>query len=181
MSNTAIQSKWSIDPVHSEIGFRVRHMVVSNVKGKFQNFNVDVTTQGNDFSTAQIKVDIDANSVFTDNEQRDGHLKSADFFDAANHTHLHFESINIVKESEEAFQIIGNLTIKGVTKEITLDAEFGGIVNDPYGNERAGFTLNGKINRQDFGLSWSAALETGGLVVSDEVKLAIDAEIVKNK
>ncbi|MCO6495290.1 MAG: polyisoprenoid-binding protein [Bacteroidetes bacterium] len=179
MSNTAIQSKWSIDPVHSEIGFRVRHMVVSNVKGKFQNFKVDVITQGNDFSTAQVKVDIEANSVFTDNEQRDNHLRSADFFDAANHTHLHFESTQINKISEENYKIIGNLTIRGIQKEVILDAEFGGIVNDPYGKERAGFTLSGKINRKDFGLNWSAALEAGGMVVSDEVKLNIDAEIVK--
>ncbi|MCK9480774.1 MAG: YceI family protein [Bacteroidia bacterium] len=181
MSNTAIQSKWSIDPAHSEIGFKVRHMVVSNVKGKFQNFNVDITTQGNDFATAQVKVDIEAASVFTNNEQRDGHLKSSDFFDAETHTHLHFESTRVNKINEDQFQIIGNLTIRGISKEVTLDAEFGGIVNDPYGNERAGFTISGTINRQEFGLNWNAVLEAGGLVVSDDVKINIDAEIIKNK
>lgn len=181
MSITAVQTKWTIDPVHSEIGFKVRHMMVSNVKGKFRNFDVDITTEDNDFTTAQIKVDTEVASITTDNEQRDNHLKSADFFDATNHPHLHFESTNITKLSEDEYKLTGNLTIRGTTKEVTLDTEFGGIIKDPYGNERAGFTLSGKINRKDFGLNWNAALETGGLVVADEIKLNIEAEIIKQQ
>ena len=175
------QQNWALDSTHSELQFKVKHLMITTVTGNIKSFDAELSSNSDDFANADISFSGNINSIDTGNNDRDNHLKSADFFDAANHTHLHFESSNIVKKSEETFQITGNLTIKGVSKEITLEAEFGGIVNDPYGNERAGFTLNGKINRQDFGLSWSAALETGGLVVSDEVKLAIDAEIVKNK
>ena len=173
------QTKWVIDPTHSEILFRVKHLMITNVKGEFRKFNADVVTIGNDFSKASINVTIDASSVFTNNDDRDGHLKSADFFDVENHKEITFEGTSFAKLDEDNYRLKGNLTIKGVSKEVSLDVEFGGINKDPWGNEKAGFSLNGKINRKDWGLNWNAALETGGVLVSDEVKIMAEVQFVK--
>ena len=175
------QTKWVIDPTHSEILFKVRHMMITNVKGEFRKFDASVTTIGNDFSKAAIHVSINASSVFTNSDDRDGHLKSGDFFDAEQHKEITFTGTSFTKFDDENYRLKGNLTIKGISKEVSLEVEFGGINTDPWGNEKAGFSLNGKINRKDWGLNWNAALETGGVLVSDEVKITAEVQFVKQK
>ncbi|MGN6568352.1 MAG: YceI family protein [Flavipsychrobacter sp.] len=172
-------TKWQMDPAHSEVQFKVRHMVVSNVTGSFGKFNAEVETEGEDITTAKVHFTADIDSISTNNEQRDTHLKSADFFDGATHPQLKFESTKIEKVSEHDYKMHGNITMRGTSKPITLNVEFGGIINDPWGNVRAGFTVEGKLNRKDFGLNWSAVTEAGHLVVSDEVRLHANAEFVK--
>ncbi len=172
-------SKWIIDTNHSEVGFKVRHLVISNASGKFTSFEGTVESDKEDFSDAKASFSADIDSIHTGNEQRDGHLKSADFFDAAKYPKLSFVSTGITKNGGNEFLVKGDLSIHGITKPVELKAEFGGSQKDFYGNTVAGFELNGKINRQDFGLTWSAVTETGGIVVSDEVKLHINAELIK--
>ena len=169
---------WALDTNHSEVTFKVKHLVISSVTGKFKSFEGSVESDKEDFTDARIQFSADVNSVDTGNEQRDGHLKSPDFFDAANHPKIHFESTSITKKGSD-FQVQGNLTIRGVTKPVELLADFGGIQKDFYGNTVAGFEITGKINRKEFGLHWSAVTETGGIVVSDDVRLSVNAEIVK--
>lgn len=170
---------WNLDTSHSEIQFKVRHMMITNVTGHFEKFNATVETEGDDFSTAKVHFTADIDSISTKNEQRDGHLKSEDFFDAANHSQLSFEGTSLQKVDDEHFKLHGTLTIRGTAKPITLDVEYGGTIKDPWGMTRAGFTVEGKINRKDYGLNWSAATEAGGLVVSDEVKLSATVEFTK--
>jgi polyisoprenoid-binding protein YceI len=174
-------TKWGLDPMHSEISFKIKHMMISNVTGGFTKFNVDVVTEGNDFSKAKINFSADVNSITTHNEQRDGHLKSPDFFDAAKFPNVKFESTSMTKKSDDEFTLNGNLTIKDVTKPVSLHVNFGGIAKDPYGNTKAGFTIEGKINRKDFGLTWNAALETGGVMVSEELKIHSEIQLAKQK
>lgn len=169
------KTKWVIDPAHSEILFKVRHLMITNVKGEFRKFTAEAVSDGNDFSSGSVNVTIDASSVFTNNDDRDAHLKSADFFDVEKHKEITFQSTSVKKVDDDEFKLTGLLTIKGISNEITLDVEFGGTNKDPWGNEKAGFSLSGKINRKDWGLNWNAALETGGVMVGDEVK--INAEI----
>jgi polyisoprenoid-binding protein YceI len=171
-------SKWIIDTVHTEVGFKVRHLVVSQTSGKFSKFEGTVEAEKEDFSDAKISFSADVDSVTTANEQRDGHLKSADFFDAANHPKLTFSSTEVKKKGDD-YIVKGNLTIRGTTKPVELHVEFGGVHKSPYGHTVAGFDITGKINRQDFGLTWSALTEAGGLVVGDEVKLIINAELIR--
>lgn len=172
-------TKWTLDPAHSEILFKVKHMMITNVKGEFRKFTAELNSDGKDFIADSIKVNIDASSIFTNSDDRDTHLKSADFFDVENYKELTFAGASLKKIDDENFQLKGNLTIKGISKEVVLDVEFGGINKDPWGNEKAGFSLNGKINRKDWGLTWNAALETGGVLVSDEVKLSAEVQFVK--
>ena len=172
-------STWTIDTNHSEVGFKVKHLVISTASGKFTSFEGTLESDKEDFSDAKINFSADINSIHTGNEQRDGHLKSADFFDAANHPKLSFVSTQLLHKSGSDYTLKGNLTMRGVTKPVELAVEFGGIQKDFYANTVAGFELNGKINRQDFGLTWSAVTEAGGIVVSDEVKLHINAELIK--
>jgi polyisoprenoid-binding protein YceI len=174
-------AKWITDPAHSEIGFKVKHLVISSVSGKFASFTGEVTADKEDFTDAKISFSADINSITTGADQRDTHLKSADFFDAAAHPQLTFESTKVEKNSDGEYKITGDLTIRGTKKSVVLNAEFGGIQNDFYGNTVAGFELTGKINRKDFGLLWNGITEAGSIVVSDEVKLIIAAEIVKQK
>ncbi|WP_299568855.1 YceI family protein [uncultured Pedobacter sp.] len=176
MANTTI---WAIDPAHSEITFKVKHMMISNVKGEFKTFSGKV--DGEDFTTSKITVTIDAASIFTNDQQRDTHLKSADFFEVENYKELTFESISFTKVDEENYQLKGQLTIKGISKEVNLDVEFGGINKDPWGNEKAGFSVTGKINRKDWGLNWNTALETGGVLVSEAVTINADVQLVKQE
>ncbi len=170
---------WKIDPAHSEINFKVKHLVVSTVRGSFNKFDATIETEKEDFSDAKIKFAADIDSINTRNDQRDAHLKSADFFDAENHPKMKFESTSVKKISDYEMQVKGNLTIRGITKEVTLDVIYNGIV-DGFGNSKvAGFEISGKINRFNFGLQWNALTEAGGVVVSNEVQIEILAEFNK--
>ena len=172
-------TKWNLDPSHSEIQFKVRHMMISNVTGHFEKFDATVETEGDDFSTAKVHFTADVNSITTKNDQRDTHLKSADFFDAESHGQITFEGTRLEKVNDEQFKLHGTLTIRGTAKPVVLDVEYGGTIKDPYGLTRAGFTVEGKINRKEYGLHWSAMTEAGGLVVSDDVKLIGAVEFTK--
>ncbi|MDJ1472644.1 YceI family protein [Cytophagaceae bacterium DM2B3-1] len=170
---------WAIDPLHSEIQFRVKHLVISNVTGSFQKFEGKVEADKEDFSDASIAFSADIDSIFTGNEQRDGHLKSGDFFDAAQHPKLSFQSTSFKKVSGDEFALEGDLSIKGVTKPVKLEVEFGGTTKDLYGNTKAGFEIKGKISRKAFGLTWDAVTEAGGAVVSDEIRLILNVQVAK--
>jgi polyisoprenoid-binding protein YceI len=172
---------WKIDSAHTEIKFKVKHLVVSTVTGQFTSFDGSVEADKADFSDAKIAFEADVNSVSTTNEQRDGHLKSADFFDAASYPKLTFVSKQVTKKSDSNYEIIGDMTIRGIKKEITLKGVYNGTAKGFGGVEVAGFELSGKLNRFDFGLRWNALTEVGGVVVSDEVKLEIFAELNKVK
>ncbi|GAB2786937.1 YceI family protein [Rhabdobacter roseus] len=176
---TATKTVWSVDPTHSEIQFKVKHLVISTVTGYFRQFEGTVETEGEDFETAKIQFSADVTSVDTNMEQRDQHLRSADFFDAEKYPKLSFTSTNVTKTGEDTYKILGDLTIKDVTKPVELKAEYGGSMVDFYGNHKAGFELTGKINRKEFGLSWHAVTEAGGIVVADDVKLAINVQVAK--
>lgn len=171
------KTKWILDPAHSELTFKVKHMMISNVKGEFKNFNIEI--EGEDIFNSPLNVTVDASSINTNNTDRDNHLKSADFFDAENHKELSFKSTSFKQEDDDEYELKGILTIKGISKEVALEVEFGGINKDPWGNEKAGFSVEGKINRKDWGLNWNAALETGGVLVSEEVKIAGEIQFVK--
>jgi polyisoprenoid-binding protein YceI len=171
---------WAIDPTHSEVHFKIKHLMITNVTGSFNIFEASVTTEGEDFSTAKVSFTADANSVDTGNEQRDGHLKSADFFDAEKYPKIKFTATKSEPvDNDGSYEMYGDLTIKDVTKNIKLSVEFGGVVQDAYGNTKAGFTINGKINRKDFGLTWSAVTEAGGVVVSDEVRIISEIQLIE--
>ena len=170
---------WTIDTTHSEVGFKIKHLVISTVSGKFTSFEGKLEGEPGDLENAKISFTADIDSIHTGNEQRDGHLKSADFFDAAKYAKLTFVSTNVEHKDGNDYKVTGDLTIKNVTKSVTLNVEFGGTQNNFYGQTVAGFEITGKINRQDFGLTWSAVTEAGGIVVSDEVKLVINTELVK--
>ena len=172
--------KWNLDPAHSEVTFKVKHMMITNVSGNFKEFTVDAATDGEDFSKPEINFTAKAASVNTNSEQRDGHLRSADFFDAEKFPEITFKASKYEKVSGNDYTLQGDLTIKDVTKTISLDVEYGGIQKDPWGNMKAGFTISGKINRKDFGLTWNAALETGGVMVSEEVKINCEIQLIKS-
>jgi polyisoprenoid-binding protein YceI len=172
-------TKWAIDPSHSKIGFKVKHLMISNVLGNFKTFEGLVTTTGNDFSTAEISFSLDSASIDTEIADRDTHLKSADFFDVENHPKITFEAKGLKDLGDDLYDLAGNLTIKGITRPVSLSVEYGGIMNDPWGNVKAGFSITGKIKRKEWGLNWNAALEAGGVLVGEEVKLNCDIELVK--
>ena len=174
---TKTTTKWALDPTHSELTFKVKHMMITNVKGEFKNFSVEV--EGDDIFKYSLNVAVDASSINTNNNDRDNHLKSADFFDVENHKELSFKRTSFNQKDDDKYELKGLLTIKGISKEITLEVEFGGINKDPWGNEKAGFSVEGKINRKDWGLNWNAALETGGVLVSEEVKIYGEIQFVK--
>jgi len=172
-------TKWALDASHSEITFKIKHLMISTVTGHFDKFDATVETEGTDFTTAKISFTADVDSINTKNEQRDGHLKSPDFFDAASHPQISFTGKSLQKISDDTYKLTGDLSIRGVTKEVTLDVEFGGFMTDPWGGERAGFEVSGRINRKDYGLQWHAVTETGGIVVSDDVRLHAAVEFIK--
>jgi len=178
--NQAEKTKWVIDPAHSEIHFKVKHLVIANVTGSFDKFDAIVYANGDDFTDARIDFKADVNSINTNQPDRDNHLKSPDFFDAANHPELTFVSKSLRKKGDSGFVLNGDLTIRGTTKQVEMEGEFGGIVKDPYGNTKAGFELTGKINRKEFGLHWNAITEAGGIVVADEIKLMMNIELAKS-
>ncbi|WP_017733847.1 YceI family protein [Nafulsella turpanensis] len=174
--------KWSVDPTHSEVQFKVKHLMITNVTGYFSKFNVEAETEGDDFEKASnIVFTADVDSINTNNEQRDTHLKSPDFFDAANHQQVKFVGKKYEKVSGDEYKLHGDLTIRETTKPVTVNVEFGGIVEDPYGNTKAGFTIDGKINRKDFGLTWDAVTEAGSVVVSNDIRLHAEIQLVKQK
>ena len=174
-------TKWVLDPTHSEVEFKIKHMMISTVTGNFKKFDATVETEGEDFTTAKVKFTVDVDSIDTKNEQRDGHLKSVDFFDAANFPEFTFVATKYENvDNDGSYEVYGDLTIHGVTKNVKLDAEFGGVIKDPWGNTRAGITASGKINRKDFGLTWHGVTETGSLIVSDEVRVHVGLEFVKS-
>ena len=179
MTTTATKTVWTIDQAHSEIGFKVKHMMFTNVSGKFNAFEARIENEDDNFETSKISFSAEVNSVDSGNEDRDNHLRSFDFFDVENFPKLKFESTNIQKLSNDEFKITGDLTIKDVTKSIVLDADFGGLMKDPWGNTKVGLSLKGKINRKDFGLTWNAALETGGVLVGEDIKLVSEIQFLK--
>ncbi|MDX9904970.1 MAG: YceI family protein [Bacteroidales bacterium] len=173
------QTYWISDPKHSEILFKVKHMMITNVKGEFRKFHIEAVSDGEQFIASSIRVVVDTASVFTNVDDRDNHLRSADFFDVENHKELVFNGSSLKKTGDDTFELTGILDIRGVSKEVKLDIEFGGINKDPWGNEKAGFSISGKINRKDWGLNWNAALEAGGVLVSDEVKISAEVQLEK--
>jgi len=173
-----MKNTWKIDELHSDVQFKIKHLVISTVTGSFTKFSAEAETDGDDFAGGKINFSADVNSITTGNDQRDGHLKSVDFFDVANFPTMDFVSTNVEKSSD-GYTLHGNLTLRGVTKPVTLNVEFGGTAKDPYGNFKAGFEVSGKINRSEFGLTWGAVTEAGGVVVSDEVKIAANVQMVK--
>ena len=173
--------QWKIDPTHSEIQFKVKHLMITTVTGHFKTFNLEVETETDDFTTAKkIEFTADIDSIDTNNAQRDTHLKSADFFNAEEHSQLRFVGTRYEAHGDEA-KLHGDLTIKGVTKPLTVTVDFGGIVVDPYGQTKAGFTVSGKISRKEFGLTWNAVTEAGQVVVSDEIKLQAEVQLVRQQ
>lgn len=171
--------KWNLDPTHSELQFKVKHLMITNVTGSFTDFSVDAESEDEKFAHPNISFTAKIASINTANEQRDGHLKGADFFDAEKYPVLHFVSKEVKNNDGHNFDLVGDLTIKDVTKPVTVHVEFGGVAKDPWGNIKAGFTVNTKINRVDFGLTWNAPIETGGVLVSEEVRISAEIQLVK--
>jgi polyisoprenoid-binding protein YceI len=170
---------WKVDPAHSEIQFKVKHLMITTVTGYFKQFDLQADTETEDFTTAKrIEFTADIDSIDTNNQQRDTHLKSADFFDAAAYNQLKFVGTSYEGTGDEA-KLHGELTIKGVTKPLTVKVEYGGIAVDPYGQTKAGFTVTGKISRKEFGLTWNAVTEAGQVVVSDEIRIHAELQLVK--
>lgn len=170
---------WKLDPTHSEVQFKVKHLMITTVTGYFKKFDLEVETETEDFATAKrIEFTADIDSIDTNSEQRDTHLKSADFFNADEHAQLKFIG-NHYDQTSDAVKLHGDLTIRGITKPVTVNVEFGGIVVDPYGQTKAGFTVSGKISRKEFGLVWNAVTEAGQVVVSDDIRLACEIQLVK--
>ncbi|MBX3238570.1 MAG: YceI family protein [Chitinophagaceae bacterium] len=171
-------TKWVLDPSHSEVEFKVRHLMITNVTGSFGKFTSEAETEGDDFTTAKVTFTGEVNSISTGNEQRDGHLKSADFFESEKYPEFVFKSTSFTEKGDD-YELAGELTLRGVTRPVKFAVEAGGIAKDPYGQVKAGFSVSGKINRKDFGLNWSAVTETGGVVVSDEVRIIAEVQYVK--
>ncbi|MCB0807402.1 MAG: YceI family protein [Bacteroidales bacterium] len=173
-------TKWTIDKMHSEVQFKARHLVISTVSGQFNSFDAGLETEGDDLTKASAWFTADIDSISTGVPDRDKHLKSEDFFDAQNHPKIEFKSKKIEKTGETEYKMTGNLTIRGTTKEISVDVEYGGTGQDPYGNTKAGFEISGKINRHDFGLKWNAVTEAGSVVVGETIKIALNIQMMKN-
>jgi polyisoprenoid-binding protein YceI len=171
---TLTKTTWAVDPTHSEISFKVKHMMISTVRGFFKSFDATIEASEENLSDAKFSFSADIDSINTNNEDRDNHLKSDDFFNVGSYPKMTFESTSFDGET-----ITGNLTIRDVTKEVQLSADMSGIAVDPYGQTKVGMEISGEINRKDFGLSWSAVTEAGNVVVSDKVKLIADVQFVK--
>ena len=176
---TSVKTKWALDPTHSEISFKVKHLMITNVKGVVKEFDAVVHTTGNNFITSDINLHLTPASIDTGVADRDAHLRSADFFDVENYPEMVFKGTSVEKADDDNYTLNGDLTIKGITKPIKLEVEFNGVMKDPWGNEKAGYAINGKINRKDWGLNWNATLEAGGLLVSDDVKISSEIQLIK--
>jgi polyisoprenoid-binding protein YceI len=175
----ATATKWVLDPMHSEVQFKVKHLVISTVSGFFKSFEGQLETENDDFTDAKIEFSLDINSIDTNQGQRDEHLKSADFFDAAQYPKIAFKSTSFTKEGDDEYTLVGDLTIKNVTKPVTLAVEFGGSAADFYGNTKAGFEITGKINRKEFGLVYDGVTEAGAIVLGEDIKLLINVQFAK--
>ncbi|MBS4216097.1 MULTISPECIES: YceI family protein [Neobacillus] len=173
------KTKWALDPAHSSVDFSVRHMMIANVKGTFNSFSANIEADPADLTTANIEFSVETSSVDTRNQDRDGHLVSADFFDAANYPAMTFKATNIEKTDDGEYNVTGDLTLRGVTKQETFAVSFEGQGKDPWGNEKVGFSAAGTLNRSDYGLVWNAALETGGVLVGDKVKINLQIQAAK--
>ncbi|HYG50073.1 MAG TPA: YceI family protein [Flavobacteriales bacterium] len=176
-----ITTKWALDPTHAELQFKVKHLMISNVTGYFKSINATVDTMGDDFATGKVHFTADVASITTNNEQRDAHLRTGDFFDAENHPQLIFEGEKLEKITDSDYKLHGTLTMRGTSKKVTFDVEYGGTTTDPWGNTRAGFELNGKLNRKDYGVSFGMVSETGGVLLGEEVKIHANVEFVKQQ
>lgn len=171
-------TKWVLDPMHSEVQFKVKHLVISTVTGSFKTFEGSLETENDDFTDAKVEFSLNVDSIDTNQSQRDEHLKGADFFDAASHPKISFKSTSFTKDGDD-YQLKGDLTIKGITKPVTLDVEHGGVATDFYGNNKAGFDVTGKINRKEFGLTWDGVTEAGSIVVGEDIKLIASIQFAK--
>jgi len=173
-------TKWSIDTAHSEVGFKVKHLMIANVRGNFKEFDGSIYTTGEDFMTAEIDFWVNPASVDTGDDKRDEHLKSADFFDVEQYREINFTGNTYEKTSKDGVYLLyGDLIIKGIKKQVKLEVEFSGLAKDPWGNQKAIFQINGKINRKDWGLNWNAALESGGVLVSEDVWINCELQLTK--
>ena len=177
---TLTKTKWTIDPAHTEVQFKVKHLVISTVTGSFKKFSGNIESEGDDFDGATVNFMLDVQSIDTNQPDRDGHLKSPDFFAADQYPEITFKNGKLKKISGDAYKLSGSLTIRGTTKVVELNVEYGGTMKDPWNNVKAGFEINGKINRKDFGLNWNALTEAGGMVVAKDVKIHINAELAKS-
>ena len=173
------KTKWILDPTHSELKFKIRHLMISNVSGSLKNFQAEVEMNEADFSSAQINLTGEMSSVTTSNEQRDGHLRTSDFFEVEKYPELKFSSTKVEKIDNETFALYGELTLKGITKPVKLNVEYNGLTKDPWGGERSGFFVTGKINRSEWGVNFNNVLETGGVALSEEVRIDSELQLVK--
>ena len=179
-TTTPAKVKWGIDPVHSDISFKLKHLMIANVRGSFKEFEASIFTTGDDFMSAEVDCWIDPASIDTGNKDRDAHVKGAEFFDVEQYKEIEFVANTYENvDSDGSYELWGNLTIKGITKKVKLDVEFGGVIKDPWGNEKAAFSINGKINRKDFGLVWNSPLEGGGVMLGDEIQIMCEIQLVK--
>lgn len=177
---TTTRTKWISDPMHSTIGFSIRHMMMTTVRGEFEKYNIQVETIGEDFMTASVLFVAETESVTTRSADRDKHLRSDDFFNAEQFPVINFKATKFESvDNDGSYEMYGDLTIRDITKSIKLDVEFGGIIKDPWGNAKAGFSIHGKINRKDFNLKWNAALESGGVLVSEDVKIECEVQLIE--
>lgn len=171
--------KWVIDPAHSEISFKAKHLMITNIKGSFKDFEANVYSTGDDFISADIDIWINPASIDTGNEERDKHLKGPDFFDVEHHKEINFTAHSYEKAETDKYKLTGDLTIKGLTKRVTFEVVFQGMMKDPWGNDKAGFTITGKINRKDWDLNWNTLLEAGGVLVGDEIQISGEVQLVR--
>lgn len=175
------KSNWQVDAVHSNVDFSIKHMMIASVRGSFHSFSATVVADSQDLTDAEIDFTIDVDSIDTRNKDRDGHLKSGDFFDVANFPTITFKSTGVAKKTDGEYHVTGDMTVHGVTRKETFLVTFEGEGTDPYGNEKAGFSVEGSIKRSDYGLTYNAALETGGVLIGDQVKISISIEAAKAK
>ncbi len=178
--STETKTLWKIDPSHSEVQFKVKHLVISTVTGSFGSYDGKIEADGDDFKNAKATFTADIDSISTNDEDRDQHLKSDDFFNAEEYPQLTFESTNFEKVGDGEYKVTGDLTIRDVTKEVELDVVHGGTVGDPYGNTKAGFEVTGTISRKEFGLTWNAVTEAGNVVVGDKIKLQLNVQFIQS-
>ena len=181
LAANAQQTRWVIDKAHTKILFTISHMVISDVSGQFHDYEAEILADKPDFSDLKINISIDVKSIDTDNAKRDDHLRSADFFDVAKYPEMTFTSKTMKKTGDKTYQLTGDFTMHGITKEITLDVKYSGTITDPWGNTRAGFKLTGSLNRGDFGLKYNSVMDNGGLLIGEEVNIICNVEIVKAK
>ena len=176
---TFSQTTWTVDKSHSKVGFSVSHLVITDVDGFFKDYEAQISSNGDDFSTANIELKVNTSSIFTDNEKRDDHLRSDDFFNSEKYPKMTFKGKSMKKVGDKKYKLTGDFTIRDVTKQITLDVTYNGMVKDPWGNTKAGFKITGEIDRFDYNLKWDKAIEAGSLVVGKDVELVIDLQLVK--